>query len=121
MFTKRYIKYLSAFCCSMLAMFFFSQVMAITPSTQVGVKEKRAAGVTTVAISSDGKTLATGAADSQIILFDAESGKQKLSLKGHEGQAVTKVSFNPKADKLASVGRDSVLRIWDTQKGSTLR
>ncbi|OKH53117.1 hypothetical protein NIES2101_12340 [Calothrix sp. HK-06] len=105
----------------MLAIFFFSQVMAITPSTEVDVKEKRAAGVTTVAISSDGKTLATGAADSQIILFDAETGKQKLSLKGHEGLPVTKVSFNPKADKLASVGRDSVLRIWDTQKGEQIR
>lgn len=123
MFVKRYIKYLSAFCCSLLAILFFSQVMAITPSNLVGVNDSKskAAGVTTIAFSPDGKTLATGVADSQIILFDAESGKEKRRLKGHEGLPVTKVAFSPKGDKLASVGRDSVLRIWDTEKGEQIR
>jgi WD40 repeat protein len=120
MLLRRQIKYLSAFCCGLLAIFFLGQVMAITPPDSLGLKQSTKnpiTAVTTIAFSPDGKTLATGGEDSQIVLFDAESGRQKLTLKGHGGLPVTKLAFNPKGGKLASVGRDTVLRIWDTEKG----
>jgi WD40 repeat protein len=123
MHLRRYIKYVSLFCCSLVAILFFSQVMAITPSSLVALKadKNQPAGVTTIAISSDGKTLATGTADSQIKLFDAETGKEKLTLKRDKGLPISKVTFNPKGGKLASVGRDTVLRIWDTEKGGQIK
>jgi WD40 repeat protein len=120
MLTRRYIKYLSAFCCSLLAILFLSQVMAITPPDSAGLKQARKNSpteVTTIAISSDGKTIASGVKDSRIVLYDAETGREKQTLKGHEGQPVTKVVFSPKDGKLASTGRDSVTRIWNPENG----
>jgi WD40 repeat protein len=102
-----------------MAILFLSQAIAITPPDSAGLKQANktpTTAVTTIALSPDGKTLAAGVGDSQITLFDTESGKEKKTLKGHVGP-VTKVAFNPTGDKLASVGRDTVLRIWDTEKG----
>jgi WD40 repeat protein len=124
MLRRRYIKYLSAFCCTLLAILFLGQVMAITPPDSALLKQASKnppTAVKTIAISPDGKTLAAGVEDSRIILIDAENGREKQTLKGHEGLPVTKVAFNSKGDKLASVGRDSQLKIWDVEKGEQIR
>ncbi|BAY66050.1 WD-40 repeat-containing protein [Calothrix brevissima NIES-22] len=118
MFIRRYSKYILAFCCSLLLV--ISQLKVAFPQDSPGWKQiskNPTNAVTSLAISADGKTVATGVEDSQIILIDAQTGQQKRTLKGHEGLPVAKVAFNPKGGKLASVGRDTVLRIWDVESG----
>ncbi|WP_414542656.1 DUF4082 domain-containing protein [Nostoc sp. CCY0012] len=118
LFTRRYSKYILVFCCTLLLI--FSQVKVALPQDSTGFKQASknpSTKVTSLAFSSDGQTLATGIEDSRIILFDAKSGQEKRTLKGHQGLPVTEVVFNPKGGKLASVGRDTVLRIWDVEKG----
>ena len=115
---NRILRYLSIFCCTLLLIIFFSQIGSSTLAQVVSNNSKIG---TAIAISPDAKTLAVGVKDGRVVLLDAASGKEKLTLTGHEGLPVTKVVFNPKGDKVASVGRDSVLRESDVNNGKQLK
>ncbi|KYC37737.1 hypothetical protein WA1_04255 [Scytonema hofmannii PCC 7110] len=108
---RRYIKYLSLFCCSLLLALFFSQVNGYTLAQNVSSNDD--VGVTAIAFSRDGQNLATGIKDGRVLVFDSDTGKEKRTLPGHLNTPVTGVVFNPQNNTLASVGRDSVARIWD--------
>ena len=75
-------------------------------------------GVTEVAFSPDGKTLAGGSWDPTIRLWDVSTGKLLKTLKGHSNQ-VTSVSFTPDGLILASGGGfgDDTVRFWDARTG----
>src|SRR6266550_2183716 len=71
-----------------------------------------------VAFSSDGKSLlARSNRKARVYRLDAVDGKLKLA--GHDG-AVTGLAFSPDGRRLASVGKDRAVRIWDTTKGELL-
>src|SRR5207245_5102524 len=69
-----------------------------------------------VAFSPDGKTLATAGGyfhlDSELVLWDLEAGRRRLSLSGHVG-SVRAVAFSGDGSILASSGIDRSLRLWD--------
>jgi WD40 repeat protein len=65
-----------------------------------------------VCYSPDGKILATADADFCIQLLDAETGKVRAVLKGHE-KAVWYVTFAPDGTTLVSGGSDGVVKTWD--------
>jgi hypothetical protein len=56
-------------------------------------------GVTTLAFSPDGKTLATGAKDHSIRLWEVATGKERLRLPGTKGCPAA-LAFSPEGDRL---------------------
>jgi hypothetical protein len=70
-------------------------------------------GPSSVALSPDGRTLASG--DSHfhhLHLWDAPSGRLLASLRGHKGP-ITALAFTPDGRRLITASEDSTLLIWD--------
>jgi WD40 repeat protein len=67
--------------------------------------------IQSLAISPDGKTLATGSAIGMIKLWSLEQRVELFTLRAHEGD-VASLRFSPDGQVLASSGRDGVVRLW---------
>jgi WD40 repeat protein len=78
--------------------------------------------VTALAISPDGKTLASGAAfvESTIRLWDLASGREITRLQGHRSW-IAHLVFWPDGKTLASASGDQTIRLWDTTDFQPLR
>ncbi|MGE3803033.1 MAG: hypothetical protein AB7K24_00010 [Gemmataceae bacterium] len=74
--------------------------------------------VTCVAFSPDGKTVASGAFDNNICLWDVASGKLKATLEGHTAP-VRSVCFHPGSNLLASGSDDRTVRLWNLAASKT--
>jgi len=73
-----------------------------------------------LAFSPDGKTLAVGGADGQILLFQLPDGKFLRALVGH-GSAVTGLAFHPGGQLLASASKDRTVRLWNPASPQPLK
>jgi len=71
--------------------------------------------VSAIAVSTDGKTLASGSVDNTVKLWDVASGQNLATLKEH-GDAIWSVAFSPDGKTLASAGRDKTIRPWETSR-----
>jgi WD40 repeat protein len=69
-----------------------------------------------VAFSPDGKTLASASRDKTIKVWDAHSGQERATLKGHT-EEVHCVAFSPDGKTLASAGGDGTIKLWDVKVG----
>ena len=78
------------------------------------------AEITSVALSRDGRRLATGSVDGDISLWDAAEGKKLLSWNAHEGQ-INAMSLSLDGQTLLSAGNDGFARVWDAISGKELR
>ena len=77
-------------------------------------------GVFEIALSPDGKLLATSHGDTKIRLWQIADGKNLLTLKAHQGWAFA-LAFSPDGEILASGGHDNLVKLWDVQTGECLQ
>ncbi|WVQ99814.1 hypothetical protein IAU59_006957 [Kwoniella sp. CBS 9459] len=70
------------------------------------------AGITSVALSPDGKLVAAGSLDTMVRVWNVVTGQQVERLKGHK-DSVYSVAFSPDGKCLVSGSLDRTLRIWD--------
>ncbi|HWB10664.1 MAG TPA: c-type cytochrome domain-containing protein [Pirellulales bacterium] len=74
-------------------------------------------GVQTIAVSPDGKWLATAAADNSIKLWDLATGQPARAITGHAG-VVTALRFSADGTKLFSGSADKTIRSWQVADGA---
>jgi WD40 repeat protein len=70
--------------------------------------------VQALAISSDGRRLASGDSTGILKLWDTETGSELLSMDAHVN-GVSAIAVHPSGRQMASVGGDAVVRIWRTE------
>jgi hypothetical protein len=73
---------------------------------------KHTSEVVALAISPNGRTIASADRDCVLHLWDMATGKELRRLKGHEGY-VTALEFAPDGKTLASSSTDTTLLLWD--------
>ncbi|HVY61852.1 MAG TPA: protein kinase, partial [Planctomycetota bacterium] len=100
-------------------------------ATREGLLEARAHGLrlvwaatdddhaATIAMSPDGRTVASGGDGCVVRLRDAATGAIKATLKGHRG-AVRGLAFSPDGRYLASASDDRTVHIWEVANGFDL-
>src|SRR5262249_31775332 len=75
--------------------------------------------VRALAMSPDGKVLASSGDEPVIQLWDAASGKPGLKLAGHTDWVLT-LAFSADGKQLASGGYDGTVRLWNVADGKKL-
>ena len=82
----------------------------------VRVFEGHRDAIYSLALSPDGKILATGSYDQKIKLWNVETGKEIRTLSGHNG-CVYGLAFRPDGKILASASADRTVKLWDVTSG----
>jgi len=85
-------------------------------------EREKGLGVTTLALSPDGRVLASGSGfeDPQIRIWDAATGRLLVRLDGHTA-FVCKLAFSKDGRRLISAATDQTIRFWDTKTWTETR
>jgi WD40 repeat protein/mono/diheme cytochrome c family protein len=76
--------------------------------------------ITAIEFSPDGKFLATADRSGGLLLWDAETGRERGDLRGHTEQ-ITSLSWRGDSAVLASTSEDDTVRLWQTSDGAQLK
>ena len=72
-----------------------------------------------IAVSPDGKQLATGGYDQKIKLWDLATGRETSTIKGHNG-SINALAYRPDGKVLASASSDRTVKLWTPATGTRL-
>ena len=72
--------------------------------------------MSSVAYSPDGKHIVSGSNDKTVKIWDAQSGEEKCTLRGHSG-ILTSVAYSPDGKHIVTGSRDNTVKVWDSQTG----
>ncbi len=67
-----------------------------------------------MAVSADGKLIATAGGDKLVKIWDTTAGKEIAKLEAHSTQ-VLDLAFNPDSTQLVTAGADRLLKVWDVK------
>lgn len=70
------------------------------------------AQIDALAISPDGRRLASGSADGVLRIWELSSGQEAATLSGHTGRIMS-LDWNPDGERVISGSADFTARIWD--------
>ena len=68
-----------------------------------------------MAFSPDGQRIVTGSDDNTAKVWEAASGRELLTLKGHSG-GVMSVAFSPDGQRIVTGSRDRTARVWEAAR-----
>jgi WD40 repeat protein len=74
---------------------------------------------TTLALSPDGKRLASAGTDGKVKIWEIQTGQEIHVLRGHT-TVVKCVAFRPDGQLLASASQDGTVKIWEAQTGQEM-
>jgi len=92
---------------TLLSRYFFASSLSNRPDR---VFPGHTSIVWNVDFSPDGKTLASGSADKNIIIWNVDTGVPVHTLRAHQ-EAIMRVAFSPDGKTLASGGKDKVIHL----------
>ncbi len=75
---------------------------------------------TAVAMTGDGKLVASGGRDSVIRIWSLPEGALQAELRGHQGGPIHNLDFSPDGARLVSAGDDDTIRLWDPASAKQL-
>jgi WD40 repeat protein len=79
------------------------------------------AQLSSVAVSPDGRLVATAGNDSLVRLWNSETGHEIRTLRGHTSRSILAVAFSPDGQWVASGSRDRTARMWRVPIGGDAR
>jgi WD40 repeat protein len=72
------------------------------------------------AFSFDSRLIATAGTDRTVILWEASTGRELLSLYDGHTQQISDVAFSPDGNRLATSAEDNTVKLWDAHTGQPL-
>lgn len=95
------------------------QIWDLESGVQVGETwEDNDFGVTAIALSPDGKKVASGSSDGAVKLWNIDTGKVIKTWTGHIKE-VRSVSWSSDGGRVLSGSRDGTFRVWGVEVGET--
>ncbi|KAG2741668.1 WD40 repeat-like protein [Suillus brevipes Sb2] len=95
------------------------RVWDLETGTQVGEEWEDKDGAMTIALSPDGKKVASGGFDSAVKLWSVDTGKVIKTWTGHT-HWVNSVCWSLDGGRVVSVSWDKTFRVWDVESGKTI-
>ena len=72
-----------------------------------------------MAFSADGQRILTGSEDQTAKMWEADTGKELLTLNGHSGE-VFSVAFSPDGQRILTSSGNGTAKVWDAATGKEL-